>query len=281
MMMTSTSRSSNYTPLQPLADAEFYFFRQWLFQNSGITLNDSKKSLVSGRLNKRIARLGMNSFSAYLKLIRSGDQQEAQVLLNILTTNETYFFREHKHFEFMQSIVLPEFKRAEKISVWSAAASTGEEAYTVALLLADQLGMARPWSIIGTDINTEVLNCGRRGIYPIDAVEKIPAEYRKKYCLKGKGKDLGFFQIGSELRQRVNFHQHNLMQPFRSGERFNLVFLRNVLIYFDLEEKKNILAHVMDNMVPGGWLLVGHSESITGYSDRIKQYQPGCYRLVS
>ncbi|TVV43374.1 protein-glutamate O-methyltransferase CheR [Thalassolituus sp. C2-1] len=280
-MTTSTLRSSNYTALQPLADTEFNFFRQWLFQNSGITLNDSKKSLVSGRLSKRIAKLGLGSFSAYLKIIRSGDKEEAQVLLNILTTNETYFFREHKHFEFMQSVILPDLKQAGKVSVWSAAASTGEEAYTVALIMADAFGLHGPWSVTGTDINTEVLSIGQRAIYPIEASVKIPESYRKKYCLKGKGKDQGLFRICGELRKQVNFTQHNLMQPYAGTERFNLVFLRNVLIYFDLEEKKEILRHVMNSMTPGGWLLVGHSESITGYSERIKQYQPGCYRLIS
>lgn len=280
-MMTSTLKSSEYLALQPLAQREFDFFRQWLFSKTGISLNDSKKSLVNGRLSKRLNRLGVGSYTDYIRIIRNGDTDECQTLINILTTNETYFFREQKHFDFLLNVILPEYKDPSSLSFWSAASSTGEEAYTTAFLLAERFGSQAGWSIKATDINTEVVRIAQRGVYPLDAAMKIPEPIRKKYCLKGKGKDQGFFRICPEIRRNVMFSAHNLMQPLAGNLPFDVVFLRNVLIYFDMDEKKKIIQNVMNAMQPDGWLLVGHSESITGYHERLKQCRPGCYRLLS
>ncbi|MET1282646.1 CheR family methyltransferase [Vibrio navarrensis] len=261
-----------------LTDNDFNMLRQWLFHATGIYFNETKKHLVSGRLQKRIRELRLNGYFPYIKLL-SQDADEAQVAINLLTTNETYFFREQKHFDYLAEVVLPSVERTQALRVWSAAASSGEEAYSVALLLHQHLGLQRKWSVIGTDINTQVLSRANGGIYSMDISNKIPFEMLKRSCVKGKGKDQGRFRIKAEVRERVQFIQGNLMQPMPFSTSFQVVFLRNVLIYFDLAEKQKIVENILRHLMPGGWLLVGHSESIAGYDPRLAQDKAGCYQF--
>lgn len=260
-----------------LSDYTFRQIQQWLYAQTGIFLNDNKMPLVHGRLQKRLRELQLVSLDKYARLLLA-DKLEQQVAINLLTTNETYFFREPKHFEFLLEVILPQIKHIADIKVWSAASSTGEEAYTIALLLAEHLGIKSGWQITGTDINTEVLGIAAQGVYLLTAAEKIPELLRKKYCVKGKNKDSGWFRLGREVREHVSFQQLNLMKISDFAKQFDVVFLRNVLIYFELTDKQLIIRQVLTKLKPGGWLLVGHSESITGYDPRLKQYKPGCYR---
>lgn len=261
-----------------LSDQEFRQIRDWLHQHSGIHLSDVKKSMVVGRLQKRLKALAIPSFHAYLKFINQPTQlQERQIALNLLTTNETYFFREEKHFSFLQQ-VLSGFEPAQPLRIWSAAASSGEEAYSIALLLAQQLGLASDWQVIGTDINTAVLDKAKRALYPIDASHRIAMPLLQAFCLKGIGKEHGRFKIGPELCRHVQFLQANLFDLQAKLPLFDVIFLRNVLIYFELEDKKRIIQNVVRQLKPGGWLLVGHSESIHGYLDSLQQVRPSCYQ---
>lgn len=262
-----------------ITDQQFRHVRDWLYHRSGIHLNASKKSLVTGRLHKRLLELGIDDFDTYLRLVKQpGQQHEAQLALNLLTTNETYFFREPKHFQFLDALLAQNLlpKRAH---VLSAAASSGEEAYSVALSFAANCGLQESWQITGTDINTRVLEHARSGIYPLTDSVKIKPELLKAYCVRGKGKDEGWFRIGPDVRQHVQFEQHNLMQPLDLNKKFDLILLRNVLIYFELADKKQIVSHMLNALKPGGFLLVGHSESIHGYDARLQQLKPACYRF--
>lgn len=263
-----------------LSGPQFDSIRRWLYQHTGIHLNDSKHTLVSGRLNKRLRDLGLQDYGSYLRLLADPHSDEQQVAINLLTTNETYFFREPKHFEFLQDRILnqPNTGRTE-FRIWSAAASSGEEAYTIALVLAERLGLNGRWSILGTDINTDVLRQARRGIYAIGDAEKIPPNLLKAYCQKGRGRDAGLFRFSREIRAKLELRQHNLTLPMAHEARFDLVFLRNVLIYFNVPDKQKIVQNILQCLKPGGWLLVGHSESITGYDARLKQLQAGCYQF--
>lgn len=260
-----------------LSDQEFRQIRDWLHQQSGIHLSEVKKSMVVGRLQKRLKALAIPTFHAYLKFINLPTQlQERQIALNLLTTNETYFFREEKHFSFLQQ-VLPAFEQ-QPLRIWSAAASSGEEAYSIALLLAQQLGLAADWQVIGTDINTAVLNKAKQALYPIDASHRIALPLLQAFCLKGIGKENGRFKMGPELCRHVQFMQANLFDLQAKLPQFDVIFLRNVLIYFELEDKKKIIQNVIRQLKPGGWLLVGHSESIHGYLDSLQQVRPSCYQ---
>lgn len=263
-----------------ISDQQFKQIRDWLYERSGIHLNATKKSLVTGRLYKRLTELDLADFDAYLQLLRNPLQsKEAELALNLLTTNETYFFREPKHFDFLHSLIA-QGELNKRVRVWSAAASTGEEAFSIALALASQFGLQEPWQVIGTDINTRVLQQARSAVYPLPDSQKIDPALLKAFCVKGVGKDEGWFRIRPQVRQHVQFQQHNLMQPLLVTQKFDLIFLRNVLIYFELEDKKRIVLNMLEALKPGGFLLVGHSESIHGYDPRLVQQRPACYRYM-
>ncbi len=263
-----------------ISDQQFKQIRDWLYERSGIHLNATKKSLVTGRLYKRLTELDLADFDAYLQLLRNPQQsKEAELALNLLTTNETYFFREPKHFDFLHSLIA-QGELNKRVRVWSAAASTGEEAFSIALALASQFGLQEPWQVIGTDINTRVLQQARSAVYPLPDSQKIDPALLKAFCVKGVGKDEGWFRIRPQVRQHVQFQQHNLMQPLLVTQKFDLIFLRNVLIYFELEDKKRIVLNMLEALKPGGFLLVGHSESIHGYDPRLVQQRPACYRYM-
>lgn len=264
--------------LHSLSKSEFIQFRDWLYQQAGIHLADVKCSMVSGRLQKRLHALQLSGFAAYLDYLKvPAHQQERQTALNLLTTNETYFFREDKHFLFLQKLLVAQ-PQLQNWQVWSAAASSGQEAYSIAMTLAQQLGFTKSWQVSATDINTTVLEKAQRAIYAIDEAAKIPEAMLKAYCEKGVGKDQGWFRIGQSIRQRVNFCVTNLFKPDKTLPVFDVIFLRNVLIYFELEDKKLIVNNVLRQLKPGGCLLVGHSESIHGYHPALVQLQPSCYR---
>jgi chemotaxis protein methyltransferase CheR len=271
--------------ISPITERDFIRVRDWLYQKSGIYLNESKRSLVSGRLNKRLRDLDLNNFSQYIDLLLSKDQAaEQQTAVNILTTNETYFYREEKHFDFLQKLITPELKsrcgRDNPFTIWSAASSTGQEAYSIAMTLAEQFKGFGSWQVVGTDINTSVIETARHAVYPIEAARKIPSETLKSYCLKGRGKDDGWFRLSPEIRERVSFDALNLMAPSNFNYKFDVIFLRNVLIYFELADKQKVVNNVLRYLKPGGHLLVGHSETIHGYDTRLEQLQPSCYRLL-
>ncbi|MEJ6472711.1 protein-glutamate O-methyltransferase CheR [Pseudoalteromonas piscicida] len=265
--------------MQYIENSSFEQLQQWFYESTGILFNDSKRPLVSGRLQKRIRQMQLNNLAEYFELLRR-DEAERQVAINLLTTNETYFFRESKHYDFLTSDVLPALTKQEKVSVWSAASSSGQEAYSIAMLMAKQWGLFKLWQIHGTDINTQVLKLAQRGVYPIDASEKIPADLLKRYCVKGKGKDTGFFMVMPDLKKHVTFKQTNLLKVNPIQSSYDVIFLRNVLIYFNMDEKLQILSNVLNHLRPGGWLFVGHSESVTGFDTRLQQVKPGCYRFI-
>lgn len=264
-------------PSDSITEREFNQIRNWLYDSCGIYLNDSKKTLVSGRLSKRLRELHLPDIHSYTQLLLQ-QPEEQQIAVNLLTTNETYFFREAKHFDFIETQIVP-LLRMPQPRIWSAAASSGEEAYSLAMLLSDKLS-DRDWQVLATDINTEVLMSGYRGVYPLHEAEKIPPQYLKRFCVKGKGSSTGFFMLKPEIKKRVVFKRHNLMKALPDNPvSFDLILLRNVLIYFELKDKQLIIQNVLRLLKPGGWLLVGHSESINGYDERLIQKQAGCYQF--
>lgn len=261
---------------------DFVRIQRWFYDHTSINLKDNKKALVSARWQKRITQHGFSSLGEYFDFLNN-DQSgvEEEIAINLLTTNETYFFREPKHFEFMERVIIPHLLTTATdrcVRIWSAAASTGQEAYTIALEFAQHYGIQRNWKILGTDVNSEVIRTAKRGVYTLEASKRIPLELLKMYGAKGVGKDIGWFRFKDELRSKVNFTCHNLMKPLPTNTDFDVIFLRNVLIYFDLDDKKAIVNNMVDKLRPGAWLLVGHSESISGYNDQLIQLKPGCYQ---
>ncbi|MGH8583150.1 MAG: CheR family methyltransferase [Gammaproteobacteria bacterium] len=260
-----------------ISDTEFAQFQRFVRAATGISLSAAKKAMVSGRLMKRIKHYDLPSYGAYFKLLQSGRAAaETQTAIDLLTTNETQFFREPKHFEFLRR-VLAQRTSGATLRVWSAACSSGEEPYSIAMLLADSLGQGR-WEIVASDISTRVLEKARNGHYPIDRAGPIPPGYLHDYCLKGVGERAGLFSIDHRLRERVRFVSINLNAPIPAMGEFDVVFLRNVMIYFDAQTKGEVVQRVLTAVRPGGHLVIGHSESLHGINPQVAMVQPSVYR---
>lgn len=261
-----------------ITDQEFSQFQKLIYRIAGISLSEAKKQLVHGRLAKRLQQHQLGSYGEYFRLLTSGQKpEELQIAVDLLTTNETCFFREQKHFDFLREKIFPNCKPGRPFRVWSAACSSGEETYSIAMHLAFHLGNA-PWEVVGSDISTRVLEKARTGHYPMERTKGIPPHYLAEYCLRGVGTQEGTFLIDGKLRSRVNFMQVNLNDPLpRLGE-FDVVFLRNVMIYFDLEMKRRVVSHIVSLLKPGGHLIIGHSENLNGVNDQLSSVMPTVYR---
>ena len=259
-----------------LKDSEFSLFQKMIYETAGINMTHAKKALVSGRLAKRVKHYGLSSYGDYFKLLSNSNTGEFQTAVDLLTTNETFFFRESKHYDFLRERVLPQWRSGPR-RVWSAASSSGEEAYTLAMVLAEHAPNSS-WEIVGTDISTRVLEKARSGHYPMERTKNIPDTYLKKYCLKGTGSQDGTFLISKELRARVNFTHANLKTDLNQLGSFDLIFLRNVLIYFDLQTKQHVVSQAVRRLKPGGFLMVGHSESLNGITAGVNVVVPSVYR---
>lgn len=259
-----------------LSDKEFQQYRGMIFDVAGISLSDAKKPLVSGRLAKRIRQHDLSSYGDYFRLLMR-DHAEQQVAVNLLTTNETYFFREPKHFAFLRERVLPKLVNRTPLRVWSGACSSGEEAYSIAMTLAECLGN-RPWELLASDISTRVLDKARAGLYRMVDADDIPRPLLVKYCLKGIGDHAGNLLIDPALRNRMTFQHINLNAALPALGEFDVIFLRNVMIYFDQETKRQVLQRMLPLLRSGGYFIVSHSESLNGICDGLRLVTPSIYR---
>jgi len=238
-----------------LSDKEFELFQKLIFKEIGISLGNSKKFLVKNRLYKQLLAFNLDSYSDYYRYIQINKIEKVN-MLNIITTNETYFFRELGHFNFLENKILP---KAKTLRVWSAACSVGAEAYSIAMILENS---GKKYEIVGSDINTEVVQKANIGLYPLKWMEKIPEAFVQNYCLKGKGKHEGWFLVDRILLDNMKFETRNLIVPQEDLGLFDVVFLRNVLIYFNDETKKLILNNVLSNLKVGGYLIIALTEHI-------------------
>lgn len=267
-------------PLPSISDQEFAHFQRFIFEAAGIALADSKKMLVSSRLGTRVQHHGLGSFAQYFRLLNSGESPaEVQIAIDLLTTNETYFFREPRHFEFLEKQLAAMPARQQPLRIWSAAGSTGEEAYSIAMLLEDRF-QGRPWEIVASDISTRVLDRARAGHYPMERARHVPKAYLQRFCLKGTGKQQDTLLVDRSLRSKVSFLQINLNDRLPAIGTFDFVFLRNVLIYFNTQTKREVVARALSVLQPGGWLFIGHSENLNGISEAVKPAAPSIYRKL-
>jgi chemotaxis protein methyltransferase CheR len=280
------ARTAGQGPSQvPISEGEFDAVRRFIREAAGIHLSAAKKALVCSRLDKRLAACNAASYTQYLHVVSdAANAAERQCAIDLLTTNETYFFREPAHFD-----ILAEHARRhalpaqgprgpqEPLRAWSAASSSGEEAFSMAMTLADVLG-PRPWEVRGTDISARVVAQARAGQYAMTRASRVTPKHLKQYCLKGVGVQAGTLKIAHTLRERVHFTQGNLMQPLPELGMFDVIFLRNVLIYFDLAGKAVVAGNVIARLRPGGLLCVGHAESLQGISHCLESVAPSVYR---
>jgi chemotaxis protein methyltransferase CheR len=260
-----------------LSQHSFNAITDLFHQVSGIRLTESKRSLVTGRLQKLASERGFSNLDQYVdQLLHSGDDLQIVQVVDKLTTNETYFFREPQHFDHLAQLLSERPTGAPELRIWSAASSSGEEAYSIAMLLGDRLGL-QGWQIVGTDLSTSVVESARRGLYPLERARNVPPAYLKRWCLKGQGPHEGQLLIGKELRSRVRFECANLTQKLPEIGHFDVIFLRNVLIYFDPPGKTDIIKRVLTRLKPDGLLFTGHAESITNLDVPVRTVAPAVY----
>ncbi len=261
-----------------LSQQSFDAVTQTFERISGIRLSPAKKALVEGRLQRLAHDKGMADLDRYVEdLLRNKDAAELTRVVDKLTTNETYFFREPQHFEFLNNLL--KTKPTGTFRVWSGASSSGEEAYSIAMTLADKIG-PKGWEIVGTDLSTAMVAAARQGLYPLERTRQVSAAYLKRYCLKGSGQYEGQVLIDKALRANVRFESANLMQPLPNIGQFDVIFLRNVLIYFDAPAKQHIVRSVAQLLKPGGYLFTGHAESLSNLDVGLRSVQPAVYEAT-
>lgn len=265
-----------------ITDDEYEKIKLLFFDYSGISLKGSKMDLVKSRLQRRLIETKSSTYLAYYKfIITAGNETELEKCINLLTTNETYFFREIGQFDYLKKVALRNYSVNSEINVWSAASSTGEEAYSLAMLLDDQMTHSS-WRIVGTDLNTDVLACARTGVYPMSRLDAVPEAYLKKYFLKGKGKYLNQILVDQKIRKKVKFQHFNLKDEkcFYDIGTFDIIFLRNVMIYFSVKERQRIVNNAVKCLRPNGWLFIGLSESLLGIDHCLVQKSSSVYQRV-
>lgn len=262
-----------------LTDNEFLEFVQYMHKNYGIDLS-KKRILIEGRLSNMIEKKGMSSFSQYLDNIKKNNKDEITVLINKLTTNYTYFYREENHFKYLKEAILPYEEKNNKtkiLNIWSAGCSSGEEPYTLAMVIDDYFKFAgNQWKIqiLATDISENVLAKAREGVYSGDAVKNLPESFKKRYFEKINDK----YQVVPDIKKHITFKVFNLMDPVIARNKYDVIFCRNVMIYFNAETKKNIVDKFYEANKAGGYLMIGHAETIQRNKSKYLYINPAIYK---
>ncbi|MDR3708557.1 MAG: protein-glutamate O-methyltransferase CheR [Capsulimonadaceae bacterium] len=264
-----------------LADREFESLRTLVYDLTGITLAENKRTMLEARLSRRVRTLGLPDFAAYCKLIdaQMPDGAEIRNMINAVTTNKTEFFRERHHFEFVKTNVLPKMSStaalglgARKLRVWHAGCSTGQEPYSLAMVISDFQALGPGWDVklLASDIDTNVLQLARDGVYRADDISSVPPDFLRRHFLRGKGENDGKYLVKPALREMIAFRHINLLDdpwPLKPTSYFDIVFCRNVVIYFDKTTQRRLFQRFASRLNPGGYLFIGHSETLHGISE--------------
>jgi len=255
----------------------FILFQKLVHKKLGIHLAKQKRMMLGHRLLKRVKHIQAKGFSDYFRYINNPKNvNELEVALELMTTNETFFFREQKHFTYMAEKLLPQANPNKEFKVWCAASSSGEEPYSIAMLLNEHCHA--PWSVVASDVNKSVLSHARKGIYIDDRTKLLPESYRQSYCSKGIGEFEGYMRVKPELRRRVNFFCFNLLNDMENLGKYDLIFIRNVMIYFDDKTRQKIITGLQQCLNTDGYLFISHSETLHGLEHNFELLQPAIYR---
>jgi chemotaxis protein methyltransferase CheR len=282
--MTFMAESSSATlPTQPalLKAREFDQIRELAYQYCGLDIHPGKEELVAARLGKLLRKLGMTSFRQYYEYVTADASGPALVeMIDALTTNHTSFFREPQHFEFLSKTILPALANRSKIEIWSAACSTGEEPYSLAIALLEHFASTHSPDIriMATDISTRAIAAGELAVYPEERLHGMEHSLLKKHFLRGQGESKGLCRLNPGVRRLVQFQRLNLMEPFPSIGTYPLILCRNVMIYFDAATQEHLVRRLSQQLEPGGYLFIGHSESLNGIAHPLKYVRPAIYR---
>lgn len=276
-----------YIHLQ-LTDKEFAQLSSFIYKESGIKLPPIKKIMLQSRLHKRLKELQIPSFKEYCDYVFSPEGMDSELvhMLDVVSTNKTDFFREPAHFDFITNYVLPQHTDENQGSIfnaWSAGCSSGEEPYTLAIVLSEYMEKDPRfnYAITATDLSTKILNCATNAVYSEDKVAAIPLNLKQKYLLRSKDRAQKTVKIAPEIRNKVSFSRLNFMDStYRLNNMFNLIMCRNVLIYFDRETQEKVINKLCTKLLPGGYLMLGHSESILNMKFPLKQVKPTIYQRI-
>jgi chemotaxis protein methyltransferase CheR len=267
-----------------LTDRDLGQIVRLVYDRSGITLHEGKRSLVTARLQKRLRVHGFGNFAEYLKHVE-GDASGGELveLLDAIATNHTYFFREEQHFDLLASRVVPEWRAGNPggpLRIWSAACSTGEEPYTLAMTLRN---MTPPpdFTIVASDLSTKALRAAKAATYKLSGVEGLPRETLRAHFEKGMGAQEGLVRVAAPVRKHVTFRNLNLLEIGDLHERYDVVFCRNVMIYFDKQVQQRVVSMLERHLAPGGYLFISHAESLNGITHGLKWVAPACYQRVA
>ncbi len=274
---------------RPMTSVEFKRLSEFIRHQCGIRMPPGKKVMLEARLQKRLRSRGLSSFGEYCEYLLDSPEGGAELvhMIDAITTNKTDFFREPVHFRFLSEVVLPEYTGSErqngakKFSIWSAGCSTGEEPYTIAMVLAEFAGLhpGLRFSILATDISTRALEAARSGIYNAERIETVPLQLIQKYIMRSKDRKKGLVRITPELRALVQFQRLNLLgEDFAFSEQMDAVFCRNVIIYFERGNQERLLRRLCKNLKTGGYLFLGHSETVHGYDLPLNRMSSTVYR---
>lgn len=274
---------------ESISTAHFRKLQSLIYQEAGICLNDEKKTMLELRIKRRLRALEMETPTEYCDYLlgEGGKRGELIHFLDVVTTNKTDFFRERRHFEFLARTALPEIQErwmaGREIVVWSAGCSSGEEPYTLAMVMAEfaETHSGFRYRVFGSDLSTEVLAKAERGVYSGEAAEAIPAELRQRYLLRGRDSHAETVRVVPELRRRVQFRRLNFMDSeYGITDRMDAIFCRNVIIYFDRATQEQILRKIVRHLAPGGYVFVGHSETLHGMDLPLEPIAPAIYRRL-
>ena len=280
----------NFAP-KTLSEAEFKRIATYIESHVGIKMPPEKRLMMQSRLSARLKALNLDSYQAYIDYVFSEsagpNNDEIIMMIDAMTTNLTEFFREPQHFDFMKSTVLPEFVQQGRNSVklWSAGCSTGQEPYTLSMVMRDFIdthhSQLRNYSILATDISTKVLDKASNAVYPLDATKGIPIDILRKHFLKGKNPEKPMVRIKPEIRNRVNFMRLNFMDDdYGFRDNLQIIFCRNVLIYFDKQNQEKVIRKFASYLESGGYLFLGHSETIFGMDLPFKTVAPTVFQKI-
>lgn len=265
-----------------ISTEEYQRFRRLIYDKSGIALGDRKQTLVESRLSKRLRELGLKTFSDYYEqVVSDSSREEFTRMLDLISTNKTDFFREPRHFEFLREEILPQLSHEKRVRIWSSACSTGEEPYTIAMTLYDSVSDRAQWDckILASDLSTRVLAKAAAGLYDAERVRDVPPETVKRHFLRGRGPSEGLLKVKSHLSTMIRFRRLNLMDdrfPIKSP--LDLIFCRNVMIYFDRQTQEQLVNKFFRYLRPGGYLFIGHSESLQWVNHPFRAIRPTIYR---
>jgi chemotaxis protein methyltransferase CheR len=256
-----------------LSNENFNFLCQYVYDIAGIVLNASKREMVYRRLTRIIRERKISSFTEYCDLLKAEPEKEKDYFINAITTNLTSFFREQHHFDYMTEHELPKLIKNsltnhKRLRIWSSASSTGEEPYSIAITLLEAMnGSLNQWDakILATDIDSNVLAAGKNGVYDERRIEDIPKKFKEKYFHKGVGNNQSKVKVDKELRKLITFKQLNLLHDWPMKGPFDIIFCRNVIIYFDKKTQQELFARYYEMLTPGGLLILGHSENLGQY----------------